>query len=571
MTSRSYSLKYLKSSSFSAQDFPSILEKKTLRQILYREEADDKDCVRKCRIIQKRHPKLRSFILRMFKADLTAISNYEDLEDIIMPRPREVSTRWLSSMKQISGFELYLPDSRILDSNLKTLARTSIQHFKNLKSLTLFIEGGNVNDSLLITFSFALRHLNSLESFAIDTTSTNVTDLGICTLASKCLHKFKKLKKLDLGLGGNPLTDKSVFSLVNNAFIYMNDMVDFQLCLWHSELTDKGLMELSNKVLSKWTTLKKLQLFFSGTHITDEGVNNLIIESLVHMRELRFLELGLNYTNITNTSVINLSKKALKNMSFMRTLSLNLSSNEINGAAITALADHAFHKMKKLQDLKLSLGDIDIRDKDFSKLATFGIPKCPELKMLVLDLMEDSTLSNAILRDLSEYVLDHSEKLEMFRIFLNDNPRINDGGLIDFTRTGLYKLTKMKKIVLGIGNTRITDKGVRILCEEGLSQMKELEECELDIWAIRITDDSIYALCDTLKGFRKLKKLKLYVNETHVTDDAVYELFETLSHIRAFNILIIDVSASDVTIREQDLPGLSEKYGFKIKYPPIDE
>ena len=227
---RSNSLKSLKLSSPENSNSQPLPIHRPMRKVLYRGELSDTDCIPKCKIIRKQNPRLLSFSFKMYKSDLSTFTNFQEEDDIQNPQPHEVTLKWFRSMKILHKFELFLTEDNILDTTISQFAHKGLKHMKLLRSITLYLSGKDVTNTLISEISQNLKYAHKLKAFSLDVTSSQVTDWGVNYLTTKALNRMRNLRKIDLGLGGNPLTDRSILAIINEALVRMKHIKDFSLC-----------------------------------------------------------------------------------------------------------------------------------------------------------------------------------------------------------------------------------------------------------------------------------------------------------------------------------------------------
>jgi len=422
--------------------------------------------------------------------------------------------------------QLELSDIKITQDFLESFAIIWKDRF-SIDDLKLNLAVSEISDrDFQLLWSRILTNLLAPKALEINLRHTKVTSLGVCQLL-KQLSLFSvygcnlsRLQKLSLWLSNIAIIDKPIQDLATKLLPLLTNLEDFQLSLGGTPISDVSINTLvSSFPRNSMSKIHTFSLFLSETSANDKNLTSLAV-SLSDMPNLRDLKLGFHGTKITDTGLEQLFIGLKGAVSSLRAFSLYLGNTKITDASQKSLNKILF--MTELDTLALDLSGTLVSDASVSSLFS-GMKKIAfNLKIFYIGLVGCKIGCKSI-EALTKNAVPYMELLESFNLNLS-NTNVKDQSLTELFDSLNQNFDNLKSVVLSLTRTKVSDVAMQAL-------NKRLHS---------ISGDS-------------LKELILYLEETLVTDRSILEVYQLVSkfHNSGKPLQNFDVRLNATKVQEQ--------------------
>jgi len=245
--------------------------------------------------------KVSDYSLTCFAASLSTMKSLQDFQlGLHGTKTSDYGfEKVISSLRPIAvkihTLSLYLGQTKISDSSMKTLAKEIMPNMgalnnltidlngltqisdssmtklfagmekttQNLKNLTLYLGGCKVGDKTAEALGKSvLSHLNRLENLTLNLANTKVKDPGMVDLFANMGLVLEKLKGFVMILSATKVSDVTVFALNKQLYaISAGALERFRLVLEETQVTDGGIQEFCQIITKYRASEKPLQSF----------------------------------------------------------------------------------------------------------------------------------------------------------------------------------------------------------------------------------------------------------------------------------------------------------------------
>ena len=364
------------------------------------------------------------------------------------------------------------------------------RHVKQLYSLKLVMGSTSVTDRMLMSYLHVLplnkERLHSLELCLKD--CCNVSDAFVVPFVERILPKMTNIQKLDLDLQNTAITNKSILQLSRYNTNMLSSLSRLLLHLRNTRVTDEG-MALS------FVPMPQMNSYFvslTETKITDATMKAFSEKTLPSMKNLQEFSLNTNKTQITDQFIAFPS-----NLHALRMFSIGALNTQVKKDFYPRLRRDCLEKLTSIETLALYFNNIDNDD-----MRELCVPM-KTLKSAIFNFNSNKHINDEVLEQFAETTLASAENLEKLDLFLSHSQATDAGAL-----KVLAQLSKVKKIMLGLGYTKVTDKFGEEVCSQISSGCVSWTKFGLNVDGTDVSQNMLKMIKELSKSLQDLTATK---------------------------------------------------------------